>query len=606
MNSAPATDPAPDRSDRAFRFVRAPERRQQDVALAGPGPRRTVVILGFVLVILVLLWTRQAPERLAGVPHPAPVQPWFLIALAVVAVVGVGGAYRPFGGLLGFGALPLPWFTVAFGSAAAAAAAFVGSLISVWWSTHLVGRDPTPPLERRGRRRVLLDATHAGIATLAAGTVWVALQRVSPVAAALVATLVWIALAHGLDGAQRRRRRRAGASARPRIPLPALWDAAGWILATAVAIVAARVGAVQIAPLVCGFLLLTTVGAAREADRRRHLRRIRDLQHVGSVSQRMTPEDRVAKLAESCLSEARGALDFQVFEIELRTEDGLEIFHATTYGPLLEGAADVAPHPPPAPGIHMRREWKELSRRLSSSPGGEAADVELGHLRLWIDPREASEHDDDLFAGLCAQIAAQIDRARLDREARIDRLTGLTRRHVFDRELERRFGLAQHEGHAVALLLFDLDHFKQVNDTHGHEAGDRVLEATGAVLRRAADPGGLACRWGGEELALLLWAGGKNALVFAEELRRFIAEQKVPTRDGEIRVTTSVGVAAFPDLLVHEAQDLVECADLALYAAKGAGRNRALLACGRGRFKDVAGNLVGTDTPLAEELIPKL
>ena len=605
LSSTPATDPTPSRSDRAFRFVRAPERQEQNVEATGPGPQRALLILGFVAVVGLLLWTGQAPERLAGVEPTEPPGAWLPIALAAVAAVSLGGAYRPFGGLLGFGALPLPWLAMTFGSPAAAVVAFLGSLGAVWWSIRLVGRDPAPPLERRGRRRVLLDATHTGIATLAAGTAWASLRGVQPVAAALVATLIWAALAHGLDGLQRRRRRRS-VSGSPRIPLPALWDTAGWILAAAVAIVAARVGAVQIAPLVCGFLLLTTVGAVREADRRRHLRRIRDLQHVGSVSQRMTPEDGVAKLAESCLSEARGALHFQVFEIELRTEDGTEIFHATTYGPLLEGAAEVAPNPPPAPGIHMRREWKELSRRLSPASASEAQNVELGYLRLWIDPREAGEHDDDLFADLCAQIAAHIDRARLDREARIDQLTGLTRRHIFDRELERRFALAQKEGHAVALLLFDLDHFKQVNDTHGHEAGDRVLEATGAVLHRAADPGGLACRWGGEELALLLWNGGKNALVFADELRRFLAEQAIPTRDGEIRVTTSVGVAAFPDLLVHEAQDLVECADQALYAAKEAGRNQALLACGRGRFKSPTGEMVGGDEPLAREQIPTL
>lgn len=605
MNPAPATDSTPDPGDRAFRFVRGPERGRQEVANFRSSWRPLLTIALFVLLLVGLLWTGQAPERLAGTERSGSPGPWIPISLAVVAVVALGGGYRPFGGLLGFGALPLPWFAAAFGSPAAAAAAFAGSLSSVWWSSRLIGRDPSRPLERRGRSRVLLDASHAGIATLAGATAWTALLQVQPVVAALFATLIWVALAHGLDGLQRNRRRaRAGDASR--IPMPALWDGAGWILAAAVAIVADRVGAVQIAPLVCGFLLLTAVGAAREADRRRHLRRIRDLQHVGSVSQRITPEDGVAKLAASCLSEARGALDFQIFEIELRTEDGTEIFHATTYGPLLDGAAEVAPHPPPAPGIHMRREWKTLSRRLASSPSGRDHDVELGHLRLWIDPRDAGEHDDDLFADLCSQIAAQIDRARLDREARIDRLTGLTRRHVFDRELERRFTLAQREGHAVALLLFDLDHFKQVNDGHGHEAGDRVLEATGAVLRRAADPGGLACRWGGEELALLLWAGGTNALVFAEELRRFIADQAVPTRDGSLSVTTSVGVSAFPDLLVREPQDLVECADQALYAAKENGRNRALLACGRGRFKSPSGEFVGDDEPLPSEQIPRL
>jgi len=563
---------------------------------------------------------RWSPTDPALFSHAFPASAWSAVLVASV-LVAFGASYRPIGGLLGFGALPLPTLVLVAGSPAASFACFVGSMASAVILRSLSKRDPQAPRDRRGAQRMVLDATHSAIATLTAGTAWAIFAVNSPLLATAGSTLLWLVVCHGLARYQHRSRNTVEASwkGKPKLPLlDLLWDALGWSLAASLALAVQSIGLSTLLPIIIGYLVLTVVGAGRELDRSLHLRRIRDLQHVGSMAQRLVPRERASELASQCLAEVKRAVDFSYFELRFESSSGIEEFQSKAHSPLLEGAADVPEHPPMAPGIHTRRSWLLIERDLLSSPMNSPQTTKkspdtlpepprrLGRLRLWIDPRHSSEDDEALINDVVPQIAALIDRSRLDREARVDALTGLTRRHVFERELSRRLQIAQDDGHSVALLLFDLDHFKQINDTYGHSAGDRVLESVSTVLLRASEPGGLACRWGGEELALLQWGGGHNALVFAEELRRFIADQAVETESGELSVTTSVGVVAFPDLLLRDPAELMKVADEALYAAKQRGRNRALLACGRGRFKSPSGELVGELASLDPEEIPQL
>lgn len=162
---------------------------------------------------------------------------------------------------------------------------------------------------------------------------------------------------------------------------------------------------------------------------------------------------------------------------------------------------------------------------------------------------------------------------QLREQAIRDPLTGLhNRRHLeaaFDRELAR----ARRGGRPLSVVLGDIDHFKRVNDTHGHAAGDDVLKAFAALLVRHTRSSDVACRYGGEEfLALLPEMGLESAVARAEKLRLAVQTEPIRWADTAIRVTASFGVATFPE---HgaTAEALIGAADSALYAAKASGRN---------------------------------
>jgi diguanylate cyclase (GGDEF)-like protein len=168
-------------------------------------------------------------------------------------------------------------------------------------------------------------------------------------------------------------------------------------------------------------------------------------------------------------------------------------------------------------------------------------------------------------------------RQRLQAEAARDPLTGLLNRRALQAQAARLFAEAGASGRPSALLLFDLDHFKAINDTHGHAAGDAVLRDVAEVLMREIRRDDLACRWGGEEmLAVLRDCDLARAEERAVRLRAAIAAARPGGVPG-LRVTVSIGVAAFPD---HGAglDELVRRADMALYVAKRRGRDRVVCA----------------------------
>jgi diguanylate cyclase (GGDEF)-like protein len=162
-----------------------------------------------------------------------------------------------------------------------------------------------------------------------------------------------------------------------------------------------------------------------------------------------------------------------------------------------------------------------------------------------------------------------------------DELTGLLTSKSFFSELNREAARAEAESILFCVLMMDLDHFKQVNDTYGHLVGSETLEEVGAVIKNSLRAGDVAARFGGEEFAaFLLDADYSQALVAAERVRaaieqhEFSAVRRGSNEEGRMHhLTISIGIAAFPD----DARDpiqLVEKADAALYAAKKSGRNR--------------------------------
>lgn len=177
------------------------------------------------------------------------------------------------------------------------------------------------------------------------------------------------------------------------------------------------------------------------------------------------------------------------------------------------------------------------------------------------------------------------DRDRAERElarlARSDPLTGLANRRHFMDALDREIERSARYGRPLSLVLLDLDHFKKVNDTHGHAAGDDVLRQASRALQGVCRDVDLAARLGGEELALLLpETDGRGARVVAERVREQVAAAPHTSPDGAtFRVTASLGVATLgPGAATGTA--LLQRADEALYRAKDGGRNRVRVAGG--------------------------
>lgn len=192
--------------------------------------------------------------------------------------------------------------------------------------------------------------------------------------------------------------------------------------------------------------------------------------------------------------------------------------------------------------------------------------------------RPFTQEDEDVIVGLAADAAIAIENARLFGEVQqlaiTDSLTGLHNRHHFFELAEHEFQRARRYGRALSVIMLDIDHFKQVNDTYSHAVGDQVLRVVAERCRESLRDIDFMGRYGGEEFAVLLpesdTEGARNA---AERLRRCVAESPVETARGRLSVTISLGVVTiavgFLDLVA-----LLDRADAAMYAAKKAGRNR--------------------------------
>lgn len=189
--------------------------------------------------------------------------------------------------------------------------------------------------------------------------------------------------------------------------------------------------------------------------------------------------------------------------------------------------------------------------------------------RLW------EENEVMLLRTVADQVAVAVNHARLfqkmEHQALTDGLTGCFNRRFFEIQLERDMHLATRMRQPVSLILLDIDHFKHVNDTHGHDAGDSALRILANALREEVRGVDTAARYGGEEFAIILpQAGREGAKVVAERLRSRIERTEVP---GVGCITASLGVATFPND-ASSRELLVTSADRALFLAKRTGRNR--------------------------------
>ncbi len=205
-----------------------------------------------------------------------------------------------------------------------------------------------------------------------------------------------------------------------------------------------------------------------------------------------------------------------------------------------------------------------------------------------------------LLRTVADQVALAVSHARLytqsQQQAMTDALTGCFNRRAFDMQLERDLSLATRIRQPLSLIMLDVDHFKSVNDTYGHDAGDAALRCLADMLRAELRGVDTAARYGGEEFAIILPQADLNgALLVAERLRARLADTVMPSIG---HITASFGLASFPQCADASAQ-LVKLADRALYDAKHAGRNRICTASA-----SLAAPVADTAQALAEAATP--
>jgi diguanylate cyclase len=166
----------------------------------------------------------------------------------------------------------------------------------------------------------------------------------------------------------------------------------------------------------------------------------------------------------------------------------------------------------------------------------------------------------------------------LEKISRIDRLTGLNNRGFWEENFRKEFGRCNRYKTIASVLIFDIDFFKKVNDTYGHQAGDEVLRMTSKTVREIIRETDIAGRYGGEEFVLYLpHTSAENAWILAERLRQKIEKMEVKYEAQSIKVTISIGICEFNNSLPNH-EKWIEKADQALYLCKEQGRNQTGIA----------------------------
>lgn len=194
---------------------------------------------------------------------------------------------------------------------------------------------------------------------------------------------------------------------------------------------------------------------------------------------------------------------------------------------------------------------------------------------LCVMDKRPREFDDESIAMLLDLAAIAVDELQLRNLSMQDSLTGALSRRAFRAEGERLTSLAMRHGHKLTCAVLDIDHFKSVNDTHGHAVGDMVLSSVIEATRRALRGTDTVGRIGGEEFGILLpHTGLADGMAALEKVRAAIAAQEIETPSGKFHVTCSLGGAELS--AGQHFDDTLHCADLAMYGAKNGGRNQAI------------------------------
>lgn len=536
------------------------------------------------------------------VPFSAPEPEAGLAFLFLLLVVGVAGAFhRPFGATtLGLGAAILPVAIFRYGVGPALGLAAASLLLSdlAWSSIRSGGTVPLP--ERRRLWRSLAGAGRAATASFAAAVVFRGLRRWLPklelglwwmaAAAFLAFLLVWL----GFEIAEAKIRRPEG-RLRPSLAYPLSVDLVGWTSGVGLAAVGWRAGWGLAAVLYVLYAVLALECGRSGILFEKMRRRARDLERLRRAGRRIvTVAQEMEGVVERIHAECKGVkcLWFQFEALTPGSE--FKSWWAGPEGAVQEGIPVPDLFPPALPGFHRRSNWQVIERVLRVE-GGKV----IARIRLWCDPRVLDMKAVEMLDGLLPQMTVSVQRCLLDREAREDPLTGVAVRRFLEPRLHELHAQAIEEGHPLSVILCDIDHFKRINDTYGHPVGDRALIAVAEVLKAERRETDLLCRYGGEEFVLVLEkTTGGTAMAIAERIRKSIEALELEVDGERIPMTMSFGVAAFPELYIKTAAELILFSDEALYEAKRQGRNRCLLDLGQGRYMNVQGDVhVAEDAP---------
>lgn len=306
---------------------------------------------------------------------------------------------------------------------------------------------------------------------------------------------------------------------------------------------------------------------------------------------RSEPSRRVLVIDDSaaCRRLVEALLRVEAVEVS-QAEDGVEgIDRACRLRPDLI-LLDI--HLPGKDGFETIRKLKEDARTRAipvifisalSDPATKARGLDLGAVDFIAKPFDPIE----LRARVRAALRTKYLQDLLEERAHLDGLTGLGNRHSLDERLKSDWSVCRRRGTPLAILIADLDRFKDINDRHGHAVGDSILRSTGRLLRESVRDGDFVGRYGGEEFVVVAPdCGLGGAVAMAERFRLAVAGLGGAYRPAKIEITTSVGASAV-ELFDDEPDPLICRADSALYHAKAAGRD-AVWACVRGEMRPAA------------------
>jgi two-component system cell cycle response regulator len=262
-------------------------------------------------------------------------------------------------------------------------------------------------------------------------------------------------------------------------------------------------------------------------------------------------------------------------------------------GPLLSQEPLLVTNVQSDPFFAQAREFWKLEGRLVPTTSVAAIPFRVHGRRSGVfflrtsgDDEPLGQADLDFAAAVIDAAASVLDKAydfeeairrqdEMRQLAETDPLTGLFNRRALRDRLDRELDRAERSGGVLACLMLDIDHFKKLNDTYGHELGDRVLVQLSDVIRREQRAIDVLARLGGEEFVVILPETGlRGARIYAERILRKVAGSTLGTTAHPVQITVSIGIACFPDERVPDADALLRLADTNLLRAKADGRNR--------------------------------
>ncbi|MFO7913744.1 MAG: GGDEF domain-containing protein [Desulfotignum sp.] len=326
------------------------------------------------------------------------------------------------------------------------------------------------------------------------------------------------------------------------------------------------------------FLALFSVAfqeAARQADHARLSR------HIVALNKKTSSADIINELSV-CL---KNILNYRLFAFVVRKEAGVDVWldpdmyktaleHIILKDFHLENSADLT-YLNNNGGLNSLQKNVDLDNLVFYELREENC-----YARLYMLPEKPSYafHDEVvslILQGCATALSKQLKMENLRNAAVIDPLTGCYNRREFETQLSRHMASATRHRNNLSLFMFDLDHFKQINDTHGHQAGDLVLKKTAFLVKDNMRQGDILARYGGEEfIAILPETGRHKAMELADRLRTKIAAAEILYNDTTMRVTASFGVSELTPGM--DMARLIEDADTMLYKAKRNGRNTVM------------------------------